>query len=250
MMQTTNPKPQSPKGRATAAEWNAFEREYAEWLLRENGRLLRYVEGSMLAVEYTDVDEYMAGTTPADPTDDRKVTISTGQNTPTPRPGEAEAIDFIRNYTGTFGLILDLRADRRFGSKWFRLSDRQIEVVLASKAREAKWAAERQPVERKVEAEPLTHGMYRKDGVIYKVQKAVHGSGHLYAKVLIVDGPGEGHFEYAQGAVRTLTAADRMTAEEAAEFGRLYGMCIVCGATLTDEESIERGIGPICRGKV
>src|SRR5437879_6465647 len=32
----------------------------------------------------------------------------------------AEAVAYIAGYTGRFGLILDLRADRRWGSKWFR----------------------------------------------------------------------------------------------------------------------------------
>jgi hypothetical protein len=40
-----------------------------------------------------------------------------------------------------------------------------------------------------------------------------------------------------------------MTLEDAKEFGRLYGMCCQCGATLTDEKSIEAGIGPVCAGK-
>jgi hypothetical protein len=97
----------------------------------------------------------------------------------------------------------------------------------------------------------ITDGMYRKDGVIYKVQKAVHGSGNLYAKKLViseVQGDKAG-FEYAPGIVRKLTLADKMTLEEAKEFGQLYGICCQCGATLTDETSIAAGIGPICAGK-
>jgi hypothetical protein len=41
-----------------------------------------------------------------------------------------------------------------------------------------------------------------------------------------------------------------MTVEEAKAFGLLYGRCIVCGRTLTDEKSIADGIGPICAAKV
>jgi hypothetical protein len=170
-------------------------------------------------------------------------------------PGEAEALEYIRNYTGSFGLILDLRADRRFGSRYFGLSPRQIEVVLASKAREAQWAAERaEKAERPAAGnllrfDQVTEGMYRKDGTIFKVQRAVNGSGNLYAKVLVVDGPGEGRFEYAPGAIRRLDVTDAMTREEAAEFGHLYGVCCVCGRTLTDERSIADGIGPVCAGR-
>jgi hypothetical protein len=100
-------------------------------------------------------------------------------------------------------------------------------------------------------AEPLTDGMYRKDETIYKIQRAVHGSGHLYAKRLV---PGDGYgakasFVYAPGAMKVLTLADKMTLAEAKEWGALYGTCCVCGRTLTNEQSIEAGIGPVCAGK-
>ena len=90
----------------------------------------------------------------------------------------------------------------------------------------------------------VSEGMYRKDSIIYKVQKAVHGSGRLYAKALI-----DGRFEYASGMVYKLAPSDQMTLEEAKEFGALYGICCVCGRLLTDETSIEAGIGPICAGR-
>lgn len=93
-------------------------------------------------------------------------------------------------------------------------------------------------------------GMYRHDGRIYKVQKAVHGSGNLYAKELVQNESGEGyHFAYVRGAINRLSPADKMSLEEAKEFGVLYGSCCVCGRTLTKEESIAAGIGPICAGK-
>lgn len=92
-------------------------------------------------------------------------------------------------------------------------------------------------------------GMYRKDGVIYKVQIAVHGSGRPYAKKLVETG-GEWEFVKAPGMQFRLTAKDKMTLEEAKEFGKLYGTCCVCGRTLTKEESIAEGIGPVCSGKM
>jgi hypothetical protein len=107
----------------------------------------------------------------------------------------------------------------------------------------------------------LIAGMYRLDETIYKVQVAVHGSGHPYAKRLVVDselvhsgddGDVYAHhvrFEYERGAIRELRPEHRMTLDEAKEFGALYGTCCVCGRTLTDEQSIENGIGPICAGK-
>lgn len=92
-------------------------------------------------------------------------------------------------------------------------------------------------------------GMYRKDGQIYKIQIAVHGSGRPYAKKL-VETDGEWEFVKAPGMQFRLTAKDKMTLEEAKEFGKLYGTCCVCGRTLTKEESIAEGIGPVCSGKM
>lgn len=105
--------------------------------------------------------------------------------------------------------------------------------------------------------EELESGMYRKDDKIYKVYRAVHGSGKMCAKELVkLDEPtvkrGKEHqydFEYRGLAERYVSAEDRMTLEEAKEFGAIYGVCCCCGATLTDEKSIEAGIGPICARK-
>lgn len=93
-----------------------------------------------------------------------------------------------------------------------------------------------------------TEGMHRVGLRIFKVQKAVHGSGHLYAKELVKEGD-RWVFEYAKGAMRMLSASTLMSLAEAKEFGALYGTCCVCGRTLTNETSIEEGIGPVCSGR-
>lgn len=96
----------------------------------------------------------------------------------------------------------------------------------------------------------LEAGMYRRaDGRIYKVQRAVHGSGMMTCKLLVVDGHGSAHFEYQGLATRFVSADERMTLEQAKEFGAIYGVCCQCGATLTDETSIEAGIGPVCASR-
>lgn len=94
--------------------------------------------------------------------------------------------------------------------------------------------------------EPATEGMYVVGGTIYKVQRAVHGSGRLYAKRLEEDGT----WEIIPGMIRNLSQADRMTLEAAKAYGALYGRCVRCQADLTDEKSIAAGIGPICATKV
>src|SRR5690606_17324997 len=97
----------------------------------------------------------------------------------------------------------------------------------------------------------LEDGMYVLDGVIFKVQHAVHGSGRQCAKRLVPGAPGErATFEYAPGMVRKLRPEHRMTMDQAKEFGALYGTCCQCGRVLTNEDSIEAGIGPICASKL
>lgn len=85
---------------------------------------------------------------------------------------------------------------------------------------------------------------------IFKVYKMVHGSGRQGVKRLDIAEDQTGSFTYLGLASRKLpTAATLMTLEAAKAFGRIYGFCVRCGATLTDEGSIADGIGPICAGK-
>jgi hypothetical protein len=108
---------------------------------------------------------------------------------------------------------------------------------------------------REIKATPsskeLTDGMYFMNGVVYKVQRAIHGSRRLYAKRLLPNSPGErAVFIYAPGVVNVLTPEHKMTMEQAKEWGALYGTCVRCGALLTAEDSIERMMGPICATKI
>lgn len=91
-------------------------------------------------------------------------------------------------------------------------------------------------------------GMHKLGDRIFKVQVAVHGSGRLYAKELKQYGE-DWSFEFAPGMIHKLDASTKMTLEEAKAFGALYGTCCVCGRTLTNETSIEEGIGPVCAGR-
>lgn len=99
----------------------------------------------------------------------------------------------------------------------------------------------------KVAANPVTEpGMYvHPDGRIVRVQASRGDCTRLYGKVLVDD-----QFEYAPSIVRDLTADMRMTSTEAALYGRRTGRCCVCAAELTDPKSVERGIGPICAGRL
>ena len=90
---------------------------------------------------------------------------------------------------------------------------------------------------------PDAPGMYAKeDGTIVKVQQS-RNTGRLYGKVLDDDG----NFEYEPSAVREVVR--KLTLEEAAAYGQRTGVCCVCGRELTNESSIEAGIGPVCAGR-
>lgn len=103
------------------------------------------------------------------------------------------------------------------------------------------------PPPAEVAATEPPEGIHQHDGVIFKVQVAKQGSGRKYAKRLDPDAQS---FDYVgRGPLANLSEDTLMSAEEAAVFGRLYGFCVRCGADLTDEDSIARGIGPICATK-
>ena len=91
----------------------------------------------------------------------------------------------------------------------------------------------------------VEQGMYQVAGSIYRVQ-ASRETGNLYAKRLNT----AGGFDYEQGAIRKLSADDKMTLEQAKAFGVETGLCCVCGAFLTDSKSVAQGIGPVCAKRV
>lgn len=91
-------------------------------------------------------------------------------------------------------------------------------------------------------------GIFAKGDDVYKVQWNKDHT-NLYAKRLVEDVATAKGFtwEYVgKGPLYTLTEDDRLTAEKAKALGALYGVCVFCSATLTDEPSIAAGYGPIC----
>lgn len=155
---------------------------------------------------------------------------------------------------------LELALDIEYAALSKRDASRFIEACLACpKAPRAK-----------APTADVAEGWYSKDGEIAKVQKAVHGSGRLYAKLLVVERhftpfepnpymPGyvapdtfTGSWEYKPGLIGKIAREGwaKLTLEEAEKFGKLYGICGCCGRTLTNEESIAKGIGPICASRL
>lgn len=134
-------------------------------------------------------------------------------------------------------------ADRALSDGIVRLTKREASALIDALLVTAKAARKPAAAEGGEDVE-LEAGIYRQGDTVFKVQRS-QGSGRMYAKQLTVT-EGKGTFTYTPGAVGRLTAADRMDLEAARQFGAVYGVCCQCGRTLTDEGSIEAGIGPVC----
>lgn len=78
------------------------------------------------------------------------------------------------------------------------------------------------------------------DGEFYRVIANQH-SGRLYAQKW-----NGRRFQRARGAIFDLNTGTVATEAQAAQFGRQFGVCGICGRTLTDPPSVARGIGPVC----
>ena len=97
--------------------------------------------------------------------------------------------------------------------------------------------------------EPLSDGYYkRKDGSIWKSYYSQNGQ--LICKELVVYDDNSHEWSYRGASRRFLSAATKLTLEDAKKFGTIYGFCCVCGRTLTNGTSIEAGIGPVCAGRL
>jgi hypothetical protein len=89
----------------------------------------------------------------------------------------------------------------------------------------------------------VDEGLYRtNDGrtiMVYRTQ-----NGRLAGKLLIGT-----KFQYQQGLVNLAGMGTKLTAEQAAEYGKLTGHCIACCRALTDDRSVTVGYGPVCANR-
>lgn len=116
-----------------------------------------------------------------------------------------------------------------------RLSDKQWKCIDDLLARISSPSAPSKPIE---------PGLYILDGGVVKVY--ITQTNRLGAKCLIDQGNGKGAFIYVKGLLSRLTDAQRLTEEQAREFGKQYGFCVACARTLDDDRSLAVGYGPVC----
>lgn len=92
-------------------------------------------------------------------------------------------------------------------------------------------------------------GYYTLDGEHYVVVKTKDGA-RTYAKHLTKSEAGKFSWEYAPGLGAKMAHMTPLTLEEAAAWGHLHGICMICCRPLTDSKSVLNGIGPVCAKKV
>ncbi|QGH75296.1 hypothetical protein I5G61_gp48 [Mycobacterium phage Quesadilla] len=83
----------------------------------------------------------------------------------------------------------------------------------------------------------------------YKVDRPEEGkwAGRVFVKLMVSDE--EQRMSWAATKSILAKIAEVGAAEASARYGHEIGECGVCGRTLTNDESRERGIGPICAAK-
>lgn len=180
------------------------------------------------------------------------------------RPLQLWATEWAKTWEGTFEFMVDMRkaaTEHRTG-----LSVGQAKGVL-NVFRADYWRAEmakREDEKKEAAARPapaeLDDAVYRVGDTYYMVYHTIHGANQQVAKKLIVTDTGqvdedghpiyEGEWEYVgKSPLRTIKPEMRLTQEEAAQFGKVYGLCVRCGRGLTRDESKHVGYGSTCAAR-
>lgn len=89
------------------------------------------------------------------------------------------------------------------------------------------------------------------DEVVHVERSKANPERHIARRMVPPTHKGDrGRWVYTRGLVWRLKAEHRLTDEQARTLSRQYGVCILCGNTLSDPKSVEQGIGPHCARKL
>lgn len=171
---------------------------------------------------------------------------------------DQEARDWVLRYQGDFEFLRDVR-DRLRADPWYELSPKQTAAILRCKAREEAPRTTRGsgvdisslPTGTRYYAVPNSEDkltFFRVDHVDEPgtwlgwlfVHQVVGGSAPMR---IGKQRPGD-TYEGQWSALLQKIVDDPQSAMQT--YGREIGRCGMCGKTLTDELSRERGIGPVC----
>lgn len=174
--------------------------------------------------------------------------------------GQTVAADMIMQYPATHDIAGMTRGGLSEGIKNVIAGNKSIRQALQTAVSN--------------EHDPITEaGMYKWGETFYKVSPAKYNPERLRAErvvttalktydptlresvpVLHEKGVLKGkpkfktRFVYNSAAMNQLSPADKLTLEQAAEYGMMYSNCVNCGRALSNPESVRLGIGPVCRG--
>jgi len=118
------------------------------------------------------------------------------------------------------------------------------EAVDTHRPGQTVYAVARQDADETAVTEPGIYYLPGEPVTIFKVQPS-RSSDRVWAKRLETDGT----WTYV-GRQPLNAGLVKLDAETAAKFGHAYGMCACCGRLLTNEDSIEAGIGPVCASRL
>lgn len=195
-----------------------------------------------------------------------------------PRTAEVQA--WLATYAGRNTFVLDVQAKQRAtvsGSKHTRkrprLSFKQVDALAKAKDREEQWAKEREKARlgtgldlRSTLPFGTTYAAaVNEDGGVSFVRmdnvKQGKWAGWVFVKSVIggvagmdngqrlgAQRPGEADYAGTWAKVIETIIADVPAAVRL--FGTELGVCGVCGAVLTNDESRAEGIGPVCKAKL
>lgn len=160
------------------------------------------------------------------------------------------------------GFLKSLLSERKVDAEYVVNMQAMIEAGAVSKSKASDEIGFLLKQAKAPKAVPLVEPGYyfsEADEAVYEIVKA-KSTGNLYAKVLVPPkgGKKKGSWVYAPGAMKESATWNLLSAEDAAALGKKWGMCAICGATLTDDTnkgpdgltSLQRGIGPVCAAKL
>lgn len=94
-------------------------------------------------------------------------------------------------------------------------------------------------------------GHYLIDGNVIRVQLNKERNRVYAVRMVVNEATKKGSWVYqGSGIMARLAGLEPMTVAQAAALGHHYGVCMICGAELTNAKSVEQGIGPVCAKKL
>lgn len=183
--------------------------------------------------------------------DDAKLAIDemlSVRNEAIPSDEQARATRLITS--AQLGFLKKLLAEREHDLELDLANLADLPMTLASKhiteLKSAPFKGGDKRAAQKVSRHIPEDGFYFYNDQYYKVITSER-TGNTTARVWLHD---EERWEYVgQKPFRFLHEENKLSAEQAAQFGKLYHRCVFCTTQLTREESEKAGYGPICAEK-